>query len=75
MEKAIEILKTRLQFFENEYEKANQEYFLALKFARAKGKIGEIKETKNNREIAWVRYVTIGNALEEITKASERVGA
>jgi hypothetical protein len=75
MEKAIEILRTQLRFFENEYEKANQEYFLALKFARGKGKIGEIKETKNRREVAWVRYVTVGNAIEEIVKESERVDA
>ena len=75
MEKAIEMLRTQLQFLENEYEKASQEYFLALKFARGKGKIGEIKETKNAREIAWVRYVTIGNALDEIVKVSERVDA
>ena len=75
MEKVIEILRTQLRFLENEYEKANQEYFLALKFARGKGKIGEIKETKNNREVAWVRYVTIGNAIDEIVKVSEKVDA
>jgi len=72
MEKAIEILATRIKFFENEYEKASEEYRLALKFAK---KSQEIKEAKMNREIAWVRYVTIGNVHEEIVKASERVGA
>lgn len=75
MEKAIEILRTRLQTLENEYEEANQEYFLALKFARGKQLRQEIRDAKKNREIAWERYVTIGNAIDEIVKINEGVEA